>query len=168
MRQINQAGLNLLKSFEGLRDGNKATPNTFDPYLDPVGIWTIGYGHAMSLSGNFLRGEKDRSSATSLFPDGLTMVEVEQLLQKDLARFRIAVESHIKVPLTDNQFSALVSFSFNVGIGGFTSSTLSRLLNGGNYEAASRQFARWNKAGGKVLNGLTRRREAERRLFCMV
>ncbi|GAB4381785.1 MAG: hypothetical protein Kow00121_41080 [Elainellaceae cyanobacterium] len=140
-RQINSKGLRLLKSFEGLR---------LEAYLDPVGIWTIGYG------------------TTSGVRPGMTITEAqaEAFLRRDLARFERAVQDLVNVPLTDDQFSALVSFTYNVGEGALANSTLLRLLNRRDYRGAADQLLRWNKGeGGVELYGLTRRRRAERALF---
>ncbi|MEM9216324.1 MAG: lysozyme [Cyanobacteria bacterium P01_F01_bin.150] len=139
-RHINQAGLNLLKSFEGL---------DLTAYLDPVGVWTIGYG---TTSGVY-RGMK------------ITQRQAEALLQTDLHRFEIAVTDSVTRPITDNQFSALVSFTYNVGAGAFANSTLLQLLNQGDIPGAANQFLVWVYAGGMVLPGLARRRRAERLLF---
>lgn len=130
----------LIKSFEGLE---------LEAYLCPADIWTIGYGH----TGDVKEG------------DTITKAEAEDLLDKDLEKFRSGVNICVKVPLNENQFGALVSFAYNVGIGSLQSSTLLKLLNAGDYDAAADQFPRWNKSGGKVLTGLTRRREAERAVF---
>lgn len=140
MRQINQAGIDLIKEFEGLR--TKA-------YKDPVGIWTIGYGH------------------TETAKRGMTVTpeQAEDLLRRDLYTAESAVNRLVTVPLSDNQFAALVSFVFNVGEGAFRGSTLLRRLNAGNYGAVPDQLKRWNRAGGRVLNGLVRRREDEARLW---
>jgi lysozyme len=80
-------------------------------------------------------------------------------------KFEAGVKRLVKVPLAQGQFDALVSFSFNVGLGALGSSTLLRKLNAGDYRGAAAEFPRWNKAGGKVYEGLTRRRAAERSLF---
>jgi GH24 family phage-related lysozyme (muramidase) len=140
-RQINAKGLRLLKSFEGLR---------LQAYLDPVGIWTIGYG-----------------TTTGVRPGmRITEAEAEALLQRDLARFEQAVSQLITVPLNEDQYSALVSFTYNVGEGALSSSTLRRLLNQRDYLGAADQLLRWNRGdGGRELVGLTRRRRAERALF---
>lgn len=130
----------LIKSFEGLE---------LEAYLCPADIWTIGYGH----TGDVKEG------------DTITKAEADDLLDKDLEKFRSGVNRCVKVPLNENQFGALVSFAYNVGIGSLQSSTLLKLLNAGDYDAAADQFPRWNKSGGKVLTGLTRRREAERAVF---
>ncbi|NET39834.1 MAG: lysozyme [Cyanothece sp. SIO1E1] len=138
---MNRAGLELLKRFEGLR---------LDAYVCPAGVLTIGYG---STGGHVKAGDR------------ITEAEAEALLIKDLERFEKAVNELVKVPLTSNQFSALVSFTFNVGNGAFGNSTLLKVLNQGDSQAAANELLRWNKGGGKVLPGLTKRREAEKALF---
>ncbi|ANR79919.1 muraminidase [Kosakonia sacchari] len=135
-------GLALIKSFEGLR---------LEKYKDAVGKWTIGYGHLI------LPDEK--------FPHAITEAEAEALLRTDLLMTERGVHKAVTVDLNQNQFDALVAFTFNLGAGNLQSSTLLKLLNQGEYAQAADQFLRWNKAGGKVLAGLTRRREAERALF---
>jgi len=164
MREINQAGLNLIKSFEGILDGDPSTVN-LDPYIDPVEIWTIGWGHAISVGGSFLRGAQNRARARALYPGGLTMDQAEALLRADLLDTCRDVESTVEVPLTANQFAALVSFAFNLGVGNLKKSTLLRLVRAGDFAGAAQEFKKWNRAGGKVLPGLTRRREAEATLF---
>lgn len=140
-KQINAKGLRLLKSFEGLR---------LEAYIDPVGIWTIGYGTTSGVR----PGMK------------ITEAEAEAFLRRDLARFEQAVADLVAVPLNEDQFSALVSFAYNVGEGALANSTLLRLLNRGDFSGATDQFLRWNKGeGGQELYGLTRRRRAERALF---
>ncbi len=164
MRDLNQAGLDLIKSFEGIPDGDPATVN-IDPYLDPVGIWTIGWGHAISVGGAYLRGKANRDAARDLYPDGITLAQAETLLRGDVLDTCRDVESLVEVPLTDNQFAALVSFTFNLGRGSLARSTLLRKLNEKDYAGAAAEFARWNRAGGKVLDGLVARRAAEAQLF---
>ncbi len=139
-KQINEKGLHLLKSFEGLE---------LKAYLDAVGVWTIGYGTT--------RGVRPGMQ--------ITEAEAEAFLRDDLRKFEQAVSSSIQAPLNSDQFSALVSFTYNVGAGALASSTLRRVLNQNNYSAAAEEFLRWNKGGGRVLAGLTRRRRAERALF---
>ncbi|AIL60948.1 lysozyme [Pseudomonas alkylphenolica] len=138
--RTSQRGLSLIKSFEGLR---------LLAYRDAVGVWTIGYGAT--------RGVKPGMSVTK--------EQAERMLLNDVQRFEPEVERLVQVPLTGNQWDALVSFTYNLGAGNLESSTLLRLLNRGDYAGAAEQFPRWNKAGGKVLPGLVRRREAERVLF---
>lgn len=164
MRDINQAGLDLVKSFEGIPDGDPTTVN-LDAYLDPIAIWTIGWGHAIRVGNDFLRGAQNRSVARGLYPGGLTMTQAEALLRADLMDTCRDVEAAVKVPITDNQFGALVSFTFNLGAGNLKKSTLLRLVNEKQFGAAAGEFQKWNKAGGKVLAGLTRRRTAEATLF---
>lgn len=139
-RKINQKGLDLIKTFEGLR---------LSSYDDGVGVWTIGYGHTKNI----------RSGMT------ISKEQAERYLKEDLERFEKAVERLVKVQITDNQFSALVAFTFNIGDGAFAYSTLLRLLNEARYHEAAQQFLKWDKAQGKVFPGLTRRRGAEMRLF---
>lgn len=164
VREINQAGLDLIKSFEGIPDGDPSTVN-LDPYLDPVGIWTIGWGHAIRQGNEFLRGKENRARAYGLYPGGLTIRQAELLLRADLLARCRDVASLLVRDVTDDQFAALVSFAYNVGAGNLKISTLLRLLNAGDVAGASREFPKWNRAGGKVLDGLTRRRQAEAALF---
>ena len=164
VRAISEAGLELVKSFEGIPDGDPTTVK-IDPYLDPIGIWTIGWGHAISVGGQFLRGKENRKAARDLYPGGITLEQAEQLLRGDLLDACRDVASLVKVPVSDNQFAALVSFTFNLGRGNLAKSTLLKKLNGKDYAGAAAEFEKWNKAGGKALAGLTRRREAEADLF---
>jgi lysozyme len=164
MRQINQAGLDLIKAFEGVLDGDPCTVN-LDPYLDPIGIWTVGWGHAIRIGADFLRGKENRKRAFALYPGGLTLKQAEALLQADLMDTCRDVQATLTTAVNENQFAALVSFAFNCGIGNLKRSTLLRLVNARDFEGASREFGKWNKAGGKELLGLTRRRAAEAELF---
>ena len=97
--------------------------------------------------------------------DKCTLEQAKEYFAHDLKRFESSVNNLVKVPLTQNQFDALVSLTYNIGSGNFASSTLLKKLNAKDYQGAADQFPRWNKAKGKVLNGLTRRRAAERALF---
>lgn len=139
-QSINPAGLKLITTFEG---------RELAAYQDSVGVWTIGYGHTKTV----------RPGMT------ITQAEAEQLLQTDLEEFEAAVTDAVAIDLNSDQFSALVSFCFNLGAGSLFESTLLQLLNNGDIEAAAHEFPRWNKAGGQALLGLTRRRLAERALF---
>ncbi|WP_299312672.1 lysozyme [uncultured Halomonas sp.] len=143
--KVSRRGLDLLHHFEGFRE---------EAYLCPAGVWTIGYGNTKWPDGRPVRKG-----------DRVTREEGEELFRTILRTFERGVLDAVEVELTQGQFDALVSFSYNVGLGALRSSTLLRLLNSGDYEGAADQFLRWNKAGGRVLNGLTRRREAERKLF---
>ena len=169
MREINAAGLTLVKKWEGILDGDPSTVN-LDPYLDPVGVWTIGWGHAITdTNGKFLRGKDKRARARALYPDGITTTQAEDLLRSDLLDAAKDVSALVKVLLTENQFSALVSFQFNCGGIGLSTSTIRKKLNAKDYAGAAAQFARWNKGTVKgklvVLPGLVKRRADERQLF---
>ncbi len=168
LRDVPQEGIELIKSFEGIPDGDPGTVN-LDAYLDPVGIWTIGWGHAITYQGVLLRGPQNKGIARALYPGGITIEQAEMLLRGELVNFARDVLRLAKVPLDDGQFAALVSFAFNCGSGNLGGSTLLRRLNQGDYAGAADQFLRWNKArrnGALVeLPGLTRRRRAERALF---
>ena len=145
--KTNAAGLALIKEFEG-----------FVPtwYKDPVGVWTIGYGHTDNAG-----SPKYATSKTMI----LSEAEATAILQRDLGQYEDSVARLVKVPLNENQHGALVSFTYNLGAGNLGSSTLLRKLNAGDYAGAAAEFPRWNKAGGKELAGLTRRRAAEQALF---
>lgn len=136
-------GIALIKSAEGLRLKAYPDPGTGG---EP---WTIGYGSASGVTRNMV----------------ITETQAEQMLAEDLVRFERIVERQVQVPLNQGQFDALVSFTYNVGGGNFTKSTLLRKLNAGDTAGAAEQFSRWVHAGGKVLPGLVTRRAAERALF---
>ena len=144
-RDINEAGFRLIKEFEGLRQ---------EAYLDPVGIWTIGYGHTAAAG-----PPKPGPGMT------ITAYEAGTILRQDLEMFEDAVERLVKVPVNDNEFAALTSFCFNFGPNKLASSTLLRKLNAGDRKGAAKEFDKWVHAGGKRLNGLVRRRAAEKALF---
>ena len=168
LRDVPDEALELIKSFEGIPDGDPNTVN-IDAYIDPVGIWTIGWGHAIAHQGGWLRGAHNKDVARALYPGGITKAQAETLLRGDLLDSARDVLRLVKVGLDDGQFGALVSFAFNLGAGNLGQSTLLRLLNTGDYGGAADQFLRWNMGtinGVKQpLPGLTRRRGAERALF---
>ena len=139
-RRTNEAGIALIKDYEGLR---------LTPYLCPARVWTIGYGHTRTVHA----GMK------------ITPQEADALLQDDLRLVERATQRLVQVTLNDNQFAALVSFTFNVGIGNLERSTLLSLLNRGWYEQVPAQLMRWDRASGEPLGGLSRRRAAEARLW---
>ncbi len=139
--RTSDAGVALVQGYEGLR---------LTAYRDSVGVLTIGYGHT---------GADVKQGMT------ITRDEAERLLRDDLHDAETAVEKAVRVPMTQGQFDALVSFVFNLGAGRLQTSTLLRKLNDRNYIGAADEFPRWNKAGGEVLAGLTARRGAERALF---
>jgi lysozyme len=144
--KVSDKCINMIKHHEGF---------VRKPYQDPIGLWTVGVGH---LIGD---GKKLPKEWNKEFTDE----EVDNILCEDLERFEIGIQRLTKVSLTQSQFDALVSFSFNVGLGNFQSSTLRSKLNRGDYEGASNEFPKWRKAGGKVLKGLVRRRADEKALF---
>jgi len=143
--QTSDKGIALINQFEGCK---------LTAYQDSVGIWTIGYGWTQPVDGKPIRA-------------GMTIKQetAERLLKTGLVSYESDVSRLVKVGVTQGQFDALVSFTYNLGARSLSTSTLLRKLNAGDYAGAADEFLRWNKAGGKVLNGLTRRREAERALF---
>lgn len=143
--QTSDKGIALIKQFEGCK---------LTAYQDSVGVWTIGYGWTKPVDGKPIRAGMTINQETA-----------ERLLKTGLASYESDVSRLVKVGLTQGQFDALVSFTYNLGARSLSTSTLLRKLNSGDYAGAADEFLRWNKAGGKVLNGLTRRREAERALF---
>lgn len=149
---LSPAGLKLIQSFEGCEKAMKGT-RRFKAYVDPVGVLTIGWGHTNATGRAF--------SAESVW----TQAECNAALREDMAKFESAVRSLSKIPLAQCQFDALVSFAYNCGAGNLKSSTLLRKVNRRDFAGAAREFAKWNKAGGRVLKGLTRRRAAEATLF---
>ncbi len=145
MRPLPPEAFNLIKSFEGLR---------LKAYQDSVGIWTIGYGATRWPDGSKVKqGDK------------ITLKKAEELLLHDVARHANPMLALTKVPLTDNQYGALVSWTFNLGVGAFQRSTLRQRLNRGEYHLVDEEILKWDKAGGRRLRGLTRRRQAEADLF---
>lgn len=142
---INAAALNLIKGFES---------KELKAYRDAVGIWTIGYGHTA------MAGPPSPKAGMTI-----TSAEADALLLKDLGKYEAPVKKLVKVPLNENQYGALTSLVFNIGEGNFAKSTLLKKLNAGNYAAVPAELMKWNKAKGKVLAGLTRRRKAEGQLF---
>lgn len=146
MPKINDAGLEIIKGFEGWSS---------KPYKCPAGIPTIGYGSIWTIDG-------DR---VTMSHHEITEKEGEALLRRELNHVEKIIPKLIKVPLTENQFSSLCSFTYNVGSGNLQASTLRMKLNRGDYDGAANEFPKWRRAGGKILRGLVRRREAERNLF---
>ncbi|MEM5591944.1 glycoside hydrolase family protein [Niallia circulans] len=141
--KLSNTGLSLIKSFEGVRlTAYKAVPTEEH--------WTIGYGHYGPDVKQNMR---------------ITQDQADEYFRKDVARFEKAVNDNVKVPLNQNQFDALVSFTYNCGAGALQRSDLLKLLNQGKYKEAADQFDLWNKSSGKVLNGLVKRRAKEKELF---
>lgn len=143
--KINRAGMDLIKSFEGVR---------LTAYRCPAGVWTIGYGHTSQAG-------PPRVTAGMK----ITAQDAADILGRDLVAYEAGVQRALTRSANENQFSAMVSLAFNVGVAAFAKSSIARRFNAGDAQGAADAFLLWNKAGGKVLAGLTRRRKAERELF---
>jgi lysozyme len=142
---ITDQGLSLIRRLEGFRAG---------AYKDAAGMWTIGYGHTSAAGSPQVRpGMK------------ISRKEADHILARDVAMFAQGVQSLVSIPLTDGQFSALVSFSYNVGLENFRKSSVLRAVNGGKFAAVPRRLSLWVKSGGRVLPGLVNRRAAEAAMF---
>ena len=137
---ISEKGKSLIKDFEGFRT---------HAYQDSVGVWTIGYGHTKGVTPDMV----------------ITDEQGEEMLAEELKEYETYVDTLVKVPLHQYQYDALVSWTYNLGPTKLKSSTMLRVLNEGNYEEVPTQMKRWDKAGGQVLAGLTKRREAEAAMF---
>lgn len=143
-KKTSEVGKKLIKQFEGFRAA---------AYVCPAGVVTIGYGTTEIF------GKPVKLGST------ITSDEADRFLEEDLKKFEDAINKNVNITITQNQFDALVSFVYNVGIGNFITSTLLKKINEGKIQDAANEFLRWNKANKKVLAGLTRRRQAERDLF---
>ena len=135
-----KAGLDIIKKFEGLK---------LQSYKCPAGVWTIGYGSTKNIKPNM----------------SISEIEAHNLLLNDVRDAENAVNKFVKVPLTQNEFDALVSFVFNLGSGTLQKSTLLKKLNAGDKDGASNEILRFCRAGDIILVGLEKRRKAERELF---
>ncbi len=145
--EISKKGLDLIKEFEGFSS---------KPYRCPAGVATIGYGTTYYSNGTHVK----------MSDKAISKKKATQMLRYQVdSIYGAAVNRYTKVELTQSQFDALTSFAYNLGNGALRSSTLLRKLNEGKYTRASKEFLKWNRAGGKVLKGLTRRRKAESNLF---
>lgn len=144
---VSKKGLDLIKEFESFKS---------KPYLCPSQKATIGFGSTYYPDGKKVTLQDKEITEEKAFEI------LEYIANKD---FGNNINKVVKVPLNQNQFDALVSFAYNIGNGNFNSSTLLRWLNQGNYKEASMQLLRWDKSKGIVLNGLTKRRKAEKALF---
>ena len=138
--KISQEGISLIKKFEGCE---------YNAYKCAADVLTIGYGHTKDVKEG----------------DLVTQQEAENLLTKDLEEFEGYVLDAVEMPMSQHQFDAMVSWTFNLGPSNLKASTMLKVLNNGAYEDVPAQIKRWNKANGKVLEGLIRRREAEALLF---
>lgn len=141
--KLSQSGADFIQRHEGLR---------VEAYKDVGGLWTIGYGH-------LLPQDKDWSGHR------ITIEEAKQMFAFDVKEAEDAVNRLVKVPLTQNQFDALVSWTFNLGAGNLEKSTMLQVLNSGNYEEVPNQIKRWVYVGGELSNGLVNRRQDEANLF---
>ena len=149
-RKLTQAGANLIHHFEGClkKEGDK-----YKAYTCPAGVLTIGHGHTNHHGRQF--------NATTRW----TREECDRAFAEDMEGFEKAVRRLVRVPLTAHQFDSLTSFCYNCGEGNLAKSTLLKKVNAGDHAGAAKEFARWNKGGGKVLPGLTRRRASEALLY---
>ena len=138
--KISEEGKSLIKKFEGCE---------LEAYKCAAGVWTIGYGHIKTA----VEGMKiDQATADELFDE-------------EIVEYENYVNTTVSVPLSQNQFDAIVSWVFNLGNGNLQASTMLKVINSGDHAGVPAQIKRWNKAGGKVLEGLIRRREAEALLY---
>ena len=138
--------IDLIKKYEG-----------FSPqaYQDSVGVWTIGYGTTR------INGQPVKAGMT------ITEDQAIQIVQQEVNKLWSQIESIVKVPINDNHMNALVDFAYNLGFNALKTSTLMKKLNAGDFTGAANEFTRWVYAGGKVLPGLVKRREAEKQLFLL-
>jgi len=153
--KMSENGLELLKEWEGFK---------LRMYKDSAGLPTIGVGHLITKSEQ-ASGQITIEGVAVAYANGLTDQQVLDLLSQDVKPAEQAVTNGVKVALNQNQFDALVSFTFNVGNGAFNGSTLLKVLNQGNYSQVPDQLRRWNKAGGQVVQGLVNRRQNEINLW---
>ena len=155
--KVSAKALEVIRHHEGVRT---------KPYQCPALLWTIGVGHV--IDPNHARVPLAERKALPI-PDGwnrtITMGEVDDILKRDLANFERGVERYCPVPLTQGQFDALVSFSFNVGLGTLQRSTLRQKVLRGEMEGAAEELLKYTIGGGKVLKGLVNRRNDERAMF---
>jgi len=160
--RTNQEGINLIKHFESLHDGDMKQIG-LQPKMDPIGIWTEGYGRAMRDSkGNFIKGSVNKELAYKKISIR-TESEAELALAQDLVPREHIVSQNIRVPINENQFSALVSYVYNTG----GSSTLYKLINSKATDSEIRSWIQQHyiKADGIIMNGLILRRKAEANLY---
>ena len=143
---VSERGIQLIKHHEGVR---------CKPYRDCIGLFTVGVGHLIG-DGKSLPEEYNRT---------FSMEEIDALLRKDLGRFERGVQKFCPVPLKQGEFDALVSFSFNLGLGVLQRSTLRQKILRGDKTGASEEILKYNKAGGKIVKGLVTRRNDEYQLF---
>ncbi len=156
--KVDNIALNVLKHHEGVR---------YKPYRDAVGLWTIGVGHLMYPQQALLKTIKERIAFQLHKEDNraYSKEEINDILRSDLHRFERGVTRLCSVVLTQGQFNALVSFSFNVGLGAFQRSTLRQKVNRQDWKGCKKEFLKYTKANGKVFKGLVNRRNDEIAMF---
>ncbi|MDX2130313.1 MAG: lysozyme [Chloroherpetonaceae bacterium] len=166
---ISENAIKLIKHYESLHDGNLKELG-IQPKMDPVGIWTIGWGHAIvdPITRQFVRGKENYKRALELFPN-FDDRQADDLFLRDISAFEKAVRNAVKPKLDDNQIGALTSFAYNVGTGSFLRSSALKFINQKNIAEAGARLLVWNKAkvNGQLveLKGLTYRRMSERDLL---
>lgn len=169
---ISDVGLKLIAYYEGLHDGD-LTKIGLQPKMCPAGIWTIGYGHAITVNGKFLRGRENKEIAEALYPN-LTEEQAWELLKKDTANYSLSVDKLCRennLKLKQHQFDALVSFAYNCGINAIYNykehkpMAVLQAIKSGSPTLIKEAFGLWNKCNGKPLPGLTKRRESEGVLY---
>tara|TARA_R110000803_G_scaffold23207_3_gene57135 strand:+ start:947 stop:1390 length:444 start_codon:yes stop_codon:yes gene_type:complete len=138
--KISDEGIALIKKYEGCE---------LKAYLCPAGVWTIGYGHTKNVKEHM----------------EITLEKADEMLEEEMLEYENYIQDLVTVPLEQNQFDSLCSWVYNLGPTNLRESTLLKVLNNSEYMLVSKQIRRWNKAGGKVLKGLVKRREAEALLF---
>ena len=153
--QMSEHGLELIQEWEGFE---------LKVYKDSAGLPTIGVGHLLTKS-ELSSGKINIKGVAVAYGDGLSNQQVMDLLAQDVKPAEDSVNKGVKVSLNQNQFDALVSFTFNVGGGAFSSSTLLKVLNQGQYAQVPDQLRRWTRSGGQVVKGLVNRRENEIKLW---
>lgn len=171
-RPVPACAIDLLTKWEGLHDGDKTTPILLEPQADPIGIYTVGYGYALFENG---KPVKDKARALAIWkarwPNGFTKADAVTLLHEVAQDVCNRVLRLVTVPVNDHELGALVSLSYNIGVGevggasDFADSTVRKKLLAGDRQGAADAFRLWKYAGGKVLQGLVNRREDERALF---
>ena len=155
--KVSDKSIKMIKHHEGIRQ---------KPYRCPAKLWTVGCGHVLYPRQGALKiDERDAYPLEERDNRTFSMEEVDGILRDDLNRFERGVERYCPVKLTQGQFDALVSFSFNIGLGALQRSTLRQKILRGDMEGAAEEFLKYTLAGGKVLKGLVTRRNDERALF---
>ncbi len=160
-----QKAIEIIKQYESLHDGDLKAIG-LQPKLCPADVWTVGYGRAIidPKTGKQLKGVENKNRAYELFP-ALTNEQAEQFLKEDYAVRELAVKELLKRRVEDYELGAMVSLTYNIGIGNFRTSSVLRFFNAGNKAMAAESFKLSIKSGGKILAGLQCRRLSERHLF---